>query len=99
MDSKVVDISDLPDEDGSINICIMSQALMGSNHMKYIDEAVRVLGFGCELWLAESKGKDIDNNDKYEKISKYVEDLDMIIMNADDYDETKQYFMIKCRKI
>jgi hypothetical protein len=27
----------------------------------------------------------IDNNDKYEKISKYVGDLDMIIMNADAF--------------
>jgi hypothetical protein len=45
-----------------------------------------------------SNGKDIDDNDKYEKISKYVEDLNMIIMNANDYDEMKQYFVIKCRK-
>jgi ribosomal RNA-processing protein 8 len=49
--SKVVDISELPDEDESINISIMCQALMGSNHMEYIDEATRVLTYGGELCL------------------------------------------------
>ena len=44
-DSIQCDISDIPDEDESIKICIYSQSLMGHNWKEYIQEGIRVLEY------------------------------------------------------
>jgi ribosomal RNA-processing protein 8 len=88
--SKVADISDLPDDDETVDIGVMSQSLMGSNWKEYIDEAVRVLRYNGELIISESI-------ERYETITKYVEKLDLHIIE-DEHSETKRWFYIKCLK-
>ena len=48
------DISTLPNEDASVDICIFSQSLMGSNWKSYLEEAIRVLKFNGEIIVSES---------------------------------------------
>jgi ribosomal RNA-processing protein 8 len=52
--SIAVDISKLPDEDESIDICIFSQSLMGSNWREYLIDAQRVLKYNGEMIISES---------------------------------------------
>ena len=49
------DISLMPLEDDSIEICIMSLALWGSNREEYIREAYRVLETNCILYIIDSR--------------------------------------------
>lgn len=84
--SKQVDISNLPDDDESINICIYSQSLMGSNWRKYIDEGKRVLNYNGEMIISESK-------ERYYIIKKYIEKKKLKIIK-DEYDETKRWFYL-----
>jgi len=50
-----VDISNLPDEDNSVDFCIFSQSLMGSNWEEYLREGKRVLKYGIgEMIISES---------------------------------------------
>jgi ribosomal RNA-processing protein 8 len=51
---QVCDISHLPLEDDSVNICIMSLALWGSNCEEYIQEAKRVLETNGTLYIIDS---------------------------------------------
>lgn len=51
---QVCDISHMPLEDDSVNICIMSLALWGSNCEEYIKEAYRVLETGGNLYIIDS---------------------------------------------
>jgi ribosomal RNA-processing protein 8 len=51
------DISNLPLEDGSVNIAIFCLALMGTNWPDFIDEAYRILHWKGELWVAEIKSR------------------------------------------
>ena len=53
-DSIVCDISNLPEEDESINICVYSQSLMGSNWKEYLNEGKRVLNYNGEMIISES---------------------------------------------
>jgi ubiquinone/menaquinone biosynthesis C-methylase UbiE len=55
--SIAVDISSLPDEDESVNMCIFSQSLMGSNWVDYLVEAKRVLMYGGEIIISESHNR------------------------------------------
>jgi superfamily II DNA or RNA helicase len=48
------DISQMPLEDNSIEICIMSMAMWGSNCNEYIMEAYRVLETGMKLYIIDS---------------------------------------------
>jgi superfamily II DNA or RNA helicase len=48
------DISQMPLEDNSIEICIMSMAMWGSNCNEYITEAYRVLESGMKLYIIDS---------------------------------------------
>jgi superfamily II DNA or RNA helicase len=52
-----VDISSLPDEYESVNMCIFSQSLMGSNWVDYLIEAKRVLMYGGEIIISESHNR------------------------------------------
>lgn len=53
----VADISDLSEhlEDNSVDIAILSLALMGSNWNSYLDEALRITGLDSQIWIAETK--------------------------------------------
>ena len=51
---QVCDISAMPLEDDSVNICIMSLALWGSNCEEYIQEARRVLETNGTLYIIDS---------------------------------------------
>ena len=51
---QVCDISKMPLEDDSVDICIMSLALWGSNCEEYIQEALRVLDSQGTLYIIDS---------------------------------------------
>ncbi|KAF3942044.1 hypothetical protein ABW19_dt0201518 [Dactylella cylindrospora] len=53
----VADIANLPLEDNSVDVAVFCLALMGTNWPKMIEEAVRVLRFGGEVWIAEIKSR------------------------------------------
>ena len=57
------DIAHLPLPDASVEVAVLSLALMGANHGDYITEAHRVLGIDGQLWIAETAsrvGQDTD---------------------------------------
>lgn len=85
-ESKVCDISQLPNEDESVDICVFSQSLMGTNWKEYINEANRVLRYNGEMIISESK-------ERYELIKEYIESLELHI-KLDDYNETKRWFFL-----
>ena len=84
------DISDLPEDDESIKVCIFSQSLMGSNWNEYLNEGFRVLEYNGEMIISESI-------ERYNKIKQYIEELGMHIKN-DDYSDTKRWFCIHAIK-
>ena len=88
--SKVSDISNLEDEDETIDICVYSQSLMGSNWSEYLDEGKRVLRYNGEMILSDSV-------DRYEIIKNYLIEIDMKIIK-EDYCETKRWFYINVIK-
>ena len=51
---EVCDISNMPFDDDYVDICIMSLALWGSNHVDYIKEAYRVLESQGILYIIDS---------------------------------------------
>ena len=51
---QVCDISHMPLEDDSVDICIMSLSLWGSNREEYIQEAFRVLDSQGTLYIIDS---------------------------------------------
>ncbi|KAF3906464.1 hypothetical protein ABW20_dc0106121 [Dactylellina cionopaga] len=53
----VADIANLPLRDGSVDVAIFCLALMGTNWITMVEEAVRVLRNGGELWIAEIKSR------------------------------------------
>ena len=84
------DISELPDEDESVKICVFSQSLMGSNWKKYLLEGLRVLEYNGEMIISESK-------ERYDIIKKYLDELNMTIIK-DDYMDTNRWFVIHAIK-
>ena len=51
------DISNVPLENGSVDVAIFCLALMGTNWISFIDEAYRILHWRGELWIAEIKSR------------------------------------------
>lgn len=80
------DISNLKEDDESVNICIYSQSLMGSNWKEYLQEGKRVLNYNGEMIISESI-------ERYEKIKDYIVELGLHI-KKDNYVETKRWFYI-----
>ena len=78
------DLSNLPDENESIDICIFSQSLMGYNWRKYIDEAFRVLRYNGEIIIAES-------SKRYHEIKNYIQNYKI---KYEDYNETNRWFYL-----
>jgi hypothetical protein len=64
VDERVVacDISHVPLESASVDIAVLSLALMGSNYMDYLREAHRVLRIDGQLWLAETASRTGDDD-------------------------------------
>lgn len=67
---KSVDISKLPLENDSVQICILSLAMWGSNCKKYIEEAYRVLESRGVLYISEptKRWTDVEYSDKLKKL-------------------------------
>ena len=84
--SVACDISNLPDENESVNICIFSQSLMGQNWQKYILEAKRVLIFNGMIIISES-------SERYNIIKEFVKEIGFKILD-DQYDPTNRWFYI-----
>ena len=63
---EVCDISSVPLEDNSVEICILSMAMWGHNCREYITEAYRILETNGTLYIIEPTKrwtpKDADNN-------------------------------------
>jgi len=85
-ESVACDITNLPDEDESLDVCIFSQSLMGSNWKEYINEAVRVLRYNGEMIISESI-------ERYDTIIKYIEELGLHVKFTDN-DKTNRWFYL-----
>jgi 2-polyprenyl-3-methyl-5-hydroxy-6-metoxy-1,4-benzoquinol methylase len=84
------DISQLPKKDNSINLCIYSQSLMGSNWKQYLDEGYRVLNYHGEIIISESV-------ERYDMIKEYINKLKLHI-KKDEYNKDKRWFYIHAIK-
>jgi superfamily II DNA or RNA helicase len=84
--SIACDISSLPVDDATVDICIYSQSLMGANWHDYIREGIRVLRYNGELVIAESV-------DRYDIIRNYILELGLHI-KTDNYVETNRWFVM-----
>jgi SAM-dependent methyltransferase len=82
--SVACDISSLPDADESVDICVYSQSLMGSNWKQYIIEGFRVLRYNGEMIICESR-------DRYETIREYIQSLGYHIAKC-EYNDTHRWF-------
>jgi ribosomal RNA-processing protein 8 len=51
------DISNVPLQDGSVDVAIFCLALMGTNWISFIEEAYRILHWKGELWISEIKSR------------------------------------------
>ena len=80
------DISNLQDENESVDICIFSQSLMGSNWKEYINEAIRVLRYNGEMIISESI-------ERYEKIKEYIDEKNLHIKNVENNKENRWFYM------
>ena len=88
--SVACDISKLPEEDESVNMCIFSQSLMGHNWKDYLQEAERVLMYNGEMIISESI-------ERYQQIKDVILEMGLHI-KIDDYSETKRWFYIHAIK-
>ena len=84
--SKSCDISKLNELAESVDICVFSQSLMGSNWKEYLNEALRVLRYNGEIIISESI-------ERYELIKNYIQQLKLYI-KFDIYEPTKRWFYL-----
>ena len=84
--SIACDISHLPNDNESVNMCIFSQSLMGSNWKEYLQEAKRVLTYCGEMIISES-------SERYDKIKEYIVEMGLHI-KQEEYNENKRWFYI-----
>ena len=80
------DISNLQDENESVDICIFSQSLMGSNWKEYINEAIRVLRYNGEMIISESI-------ERYKKIKKYIDEKNLHIKSVENNKKNRWFYM------
>lgn len=85
-DSIKCDISKLKDDDETIDICIFSQSLMGSNWKDYIKESIRVLRYNGEIIISESI-------ERYEIIKNYIDELGLHIKSINN-EPTNRWFYL-----
>jgi ribosomal RNA-processing protein 8 len=84
--SIACDISELPEDNESVSICIFSQSLMGSNWQSYIREAKRVLMYNGELIISESV-------ERYNVVKGTVVELGFTVLR-EEYEPTNRWFYI-----
>jgi len=84
--SIACDISKLPDKNESIDICVYSQSLMGSNWKDYINEGFRVLRYNGEMIISESV-------ERYDVIKEYINSQKYCVKSV-SYDFTKRWFYL-----
>ena len=89
-ESKVADISELPEEDDTVDICIFSQSLMGYNWKDYLKEAYRVLRYHGEIIVCETSEKYQDVLDTCEKLG-FVK---MKEISSDSGDKENRWFYL-----
>jgi len=80
------DISNLKDENESVDICVFSQSLMGSNWKEYINEAIRVLRYNGEIIISESI-------ERYEKIKEYINEKNLHIKRVENKKGNRWFYM------
>ena len=84
--SQVADIRELPEEDESVDICVFSQSLMGSNWKEYIKEAKRVLRYNGEMIISESVNR-------FDTIKAYIEEEDLHIKYVENNENKRWFYM------
>jgi superfamily II DNA or RNA helicase len=80
------DISNLPNDDETIDICIFSQSLMGYNWKEYITEALRVLKYNGEMIIAESR-------ERFDTIKNYIDELGYIIKTCRNEKSNRWFYL------
>jgi superfamily II DNA or RNA helicase len=102
---QVCDISEMPLNDNSVDICIMSLALWGPNRADYIKEAQRVLASQGSLYIIDSTKRwtetDEVGNMVKTKLGKQlmdkIEDAGFVILRY-HVDECDKFCSFKCYK-
>lgn len=84
--SIACDISNLPEEDETIDICVYSQSLMGSNWKEYLDEGFRVLRYNSEMIISESI-------ERYDIIKSYIDENGYHIKSSNN-EKTNRWFYL-----
>jgi ubiquinone/menaquinone biosynthesis C-methylase UbiE len=84
--SQVADIRQLPEEDESVDICVFSQSLMGSNWKEYIKEAKRVLRYNGEMIISESVNR-------FDTIKEYIEEEELHIKYVENNENNRWFYM------
>ena len=95
---QVCDISAMPLEDDSVDICIMSLALWGSNCEEYLKEAYRVLETNGTLYIIDStkRWSEEDGSQDANKLKQMLETNGFQIKEKDTRIDKWCYF--KCTK-
>ena len=80
----VCDISEVPLDDATVNIAVLSLALMGKNHMDYVREAHRILPVDGLMWLCEPTAH--IGSDR-EHISSVLAEYGFNVLNVEVHDQ------------
>lgn len=78
----VADIRNVPLADESANVVVFCLALMGTNFLDFIKEAIRILRPRGEVWIAEIKSRFPDND--YSKFVDILKKLGLFHKTTDD---------------
>ena len=84
--SQVADIRELPEEEESVDVCVFSQSLMGSNWKEYIKEAKRVLRYNGEIIISESVNR-------FDTIKEYIEEEELHIKYVENNENNRWFYM------
>ena len=85
-DSEQCDISKLPNQNNTVDICIFSQSLMGSNWESYLEEAIRVLRHNGEIIISESV-------ERYDSIKKIINDKNLFIKFDHNVENNRWFYL------
>ncbi|PRP78834.1 putative ribosomal RNA-processing protein [Planoprotostelium fungivorum] len=80
-------MAQVPLKNSTVDIAIFSLSLMGTDYIKFLSEAHRVLKIGGELKIAEVKSR-------IENVSNFVEELRKMGFNPTHKDETNTMFVL-----
>lgn len=89
------DISNIPLEDDSVEICILSLAMWGSNCKDYVKEAHRILETGGKLYIIEAtKRWTTDETDPADRLKKLLIESGFRIDNS----SIRKFCLFECSK-